>query len=531
MVAEMSGINDLSPSLGTPSGSIAGGATEPTVPIVLTTSLDQYAIPSGPYMVPVSWRRTHLSTLVNRLVSASDADTARAAIPFDFIVHSSLLRTTLGEYLESSGLTSESTLTIEYVRSTLPPTRLAAFEHDDWVASIDCSFALANVYMTSSYDGSVRLFSPSNPTQAEHTWSTINKATVQGGKNTSLCSAKWTPPADGLVTGGMDGRVQLWSVEQVEHEWTTRLKWQGEAHNAPVAAVDTAQGPQGSSVLSAGWDGIVAVWDDLIGTTGVDSDQDVEQQDDDDDDDDPTSKRRKTSSNGRKAVKTSSSATKRGIIDATMILYHAQPTAHAVTGAKNVLTATSRVTSVEFERSSSAKNSNRAWSIGYNGVLKGWDLGSGGIAHTSLSLPSSTAESRPMLSLTQLSASTLAVGSMDRAIHLFDTRSSSSAGTLGVSISNAHRGPIDALAAHPLDSNLFASASGLECGVKVWDARSSKKALFTLDTAAVGGDKRDDKGVLALDWSRDGQEVVAGGKDKRITVFRGSAIGQSDQRA
>ncbi len=28
-----------------------------------------------------------------------------------------------------------------------------------------------------------------------------------------------------------------------------------------------------------------------------------------------------------------------------------------------------------------------------------------------------------------------------------------------------------------------------------------------------------------MDWSRDGQEVVAGGKDKCITVYRGSGIG------
>lgn len=527
----MSAINDYdSPSLGAASSSAAAAPAEQTVPIILTTSLDQYAIPTGPYMVPVSWRRTHLSTLVNKLVSStSDAEsTSAAAVPFEFIIDSSLLRSTLGEYLESGGLTSESTLTIEYVRSTLPPTRLAAFEHDDWVASVDCSFVQAKVYMTSSYDGSVRLFSPSDPTEALHTLSTINKAMVQGGRNTSLTSAKWTPNGDALVTGGMDGRVQLWSVEQVDDAWKSGRKWQGEAHNAPVGAVDTAQGPQGVSVLSGGWDGIVAVWDDLANSSSaaaMETDNDSDQ-----DEQESTSKRRKTATNASTSIsKTSSSSTKPGFIDPTMILYHAQPTAHSVTGAKNVSHPSSRVTSVLFERTPSGKNSNRAWSIGYNGLLKGWDLGSGGITHTSLSLPCSTAETRPMLSMTQLSPSTLAVGSMDRAIHLFDIRSSTSASpagvaTLGVSINNAHRGPVDALAAHPLDSNLFASASGIESGVKVWDARSSKKALFTLDASVA---TKGERGVLGLDWSKDGQEVVAGGKDKRITVFRGSGIGMS----
>ncbi|TKY85857.1 hypothetical protein EX895_005398 [Sporisorium graminicola] len=523
----MSAITDYdSPAL---SSSAAAGATaaEQTVPIILTTSLDQYAIPSGPYMVPVSWRRTHLSTLVNKLVSStSDASATAGAVPFDFIIDSALLRSTLGEYIEAGGLTLESTLTIEYVRSTLPPTRLAAFEHDDWVASVDCSFTQAKVYMTSSYDGSVRLFSPSNPTEAMHTLSTINKATVQGGRNTSLTSAKWAPNGDALVTGGMDGKVQLWSVSQSNGDdddaWKSSRKWAGEAHNAPISAVDTAQGPQGVSVLSGGWDGIVAVWDDLpLSSSHVEFESDV-----DEDEDETTAKRRKTA-NGSSSSKTTRPSSKPGHVDPTMTLYHAPPTAHAVTGAKNVFTPTSRVTALLFERtfaSSSAKDTNRAWSVGYNGLLKGWDLGSGGITHTSLSLPSSTAESRPMLSLAHLSRATLATGTMDRTIHLFDTRSS---GTLGVSIANAHRGPVDALAAHPLDDHLFASASGLESAVKVWDSRSSKKALFTLDTGVASG-KMGEKGVLAVDWSRDGQELVAGGKDKRITVFRGSNIGLSD---
>ncbi len=152
-------------------------------------------------MVPVSWRRTHLSTLVNKLVSS----TSSGAVPFDFIIDSSLLRTTLGEYLEAGGLTSESTLNIEYVRSTLPPTRLAAFEHDDWVGSVDCSLARSKVYMTSSYDGSVRIFAPTNPEEAVHTFSTVNKATVQSGRNASLTSAVWTPDGEALVTGAWMG--------------------------------------------------------------------------------------------------------------------------------------------------------------------------------------------------------------------------------------------------------------------------------------------------------------------------------------
>ncbi|KAJ1026729.1 hypothetical protein NDA16_002327 [Ustilago loliicola] len=506
----------------------SGAGVEQTVPITLTTSLDQYAIPSGPYMVPVSWRRTHLSTLVNKLVASSSSDAAATTVPFDFIIDSSLLRTTLGEYLDTQGLTSESTLSIEYVRSTLPPTRLAALEHDDWVGSVDCSYTagVGSVYMTSAYDGSIRLFSPSNAAEAVHTFSTLNKATVQAGKNGSLTSAKWTPNGDAIVTGGMDGRVQLWNVAQGEDgEWTSGRKWVGEAHNAPISAVDTAQGPSGASVLSVGWDGMVALWDDIPSASTASTSDTVES--DSESDEEGASKRRKTA-NG-KSSKPSKSTSKPGTQEPTSILWHAQPSAHTVTGAKNVFTPASRVTAVLFERSfptRNAKDSNRAWTSGFNGQLKGWDLSSGGLVHTSLSLPSSTSsEIRPIISLAHLAPSTLVAGSMDRGLHIFDSRtSSSSIQTLGIAIPNAHRGPVDVVSAHPFDQHLFASGSGMEATVKVWDSRSSKKALFSLGVQ-VEPKKGGEKGVLGLHWSNDGQELVAGGKDKRITVYRGSGIG------
>ncbi|KAJ1025297.1 hypothetical protein NDA13_004113 [Ustilago tritici] len=512
-----------------------GGVVEQTVPITLTTSLDQYAIPSGPYMVPVSWRRTHLSTLVNKLVASSSTDSAATTVPFDFIIDSSLLRTSLGEYLDTQGLTSESTLSIEYVRSTLPPTRLAALEHDDWVASVDCGHAggVGSVYMTSAYDGSVRLFSPSNAAEAEHTFSTLNKTTVQAGKNGSLTSAKWTPKADAIVTGGMDGRVQLWNVAQGEDgEWTSSRKWVGEAHNAPISAVDTAQGPSGASVLSVGWDGMVALWDDIPSST---SDTVVESESEDNSEDEGASKRRKTT-NGKTSKSSKTTPSKPGTQSPTTVLWHAQPTSHSITGAKNVFTPSSRITSVLFERSfsscsRSSKEANRAWTSGSNGQLKGWDLSSGGFVHTSLSLPTSTSsEIRPIISLTHLAPSTLVAGSMDRGIHIFDSRpSTSGVQTLGIAINNAHKGPVDVVSAHPTDSHLFASGSGMEGTVKVWDSRSSKKALFSLAVGEEGG-KKGEKGVLGLDWSNDGQELVAGGKDKRITVYRGSNIGGSAEK-
>lgn len=115
------------------------------VPVVLRTSEVTLSIPEVPYLIPTSWRRAQLSTLVNRLLQQDKdvedevSDVAKPSVPFDFIVDGELLRTSLDRFLESKGLTEESTLEIEYVRSTLPPKYTAAFPHDDWISSVDAS--------------------------------------------------------------------------------------------------------------------------------------------------------------------------------------------------------------------------------------------------------------------------------------------------------------------------------------------------------------------------------------------------------
>ena len=136
------------PSTGAAGGSTAAPSTQQgdairNVPILLKTSIPGASIPLTPYLVPVSWRRTHLSTLVNRVLRTTagenDAATA-AAIPFDFIVDGQLLRnTSLGEYISRQGKDAEVTLELEYVRSNLPPRFENQIPQDDWVGSVDAS--------------------------------------------------------------------------------------------------------------------------------------------------------------------------------------------------------------------------------------------------------------------------------------------------------------------------------------------------------------------------------------------------------
>ena len=107
------------------------------VPLTLKTSIPELSLPPTSYLVPTSFSRTQLSTLVNRLLAQTSGLTS--TIPFDFIVDGQLLRESLDSWLDKNGKTVEEGIELEYIKSTLPPKWAGAFEHDDWIASIDAS--------------------------------------------------------------------------------------------------------------------------------------------------------------------------------------------------------------------------------------------------------------------------------------------------------------------------------------------------------------------------------------------------------
>lgn len=113
-----------------------------TIPITLTSSSSSpsLSIPNVPYLIPSNWKRSHLSTLVNRVLNTSNQDgDSHLTIPFDFIIDGKLLRGSIHNYLNTNNLTVEETLDIQYVPSTLPPKYQAAFQQDDWISSVDAA--------------------------------------------------------------------------------------------------------------------------------------------------------------------------------------------------------------------------------------------------------------------------------------------------------------------------------------------------------------------------------------------------------
>lgn len=164
-------------------------------------------VSEAPLYVPVSLKRFGLSEVVNHLLETEDK-----AIPFDFLIDGSLLRTSLDEYLTKNGLSNEAFLNLEYTRAVLPPSFLASFNNDDWVSSLDNinhnskTVTLLNLsisqpkILSGSYDGIVRTFNMSGAVERQYT-----------GHSGPIRSVKWISPTR-IVSAGNDRQVRLWKT-------------------------------------------------------------------------------------------------------------------------------------------------------------------------------------------------------------------------------------------------------------------------------------------------------------------------------
>ncbi|KLU84844.1 ribosome biogenesis protein YTM1 [Magnaporthiopsis poae ATCC 64411] len=198
---------------------------ETTVKVLFTTTEPGLELPESKQLllVPADIRRYGLSRIVN---SESMLDTP-TPIPFDFLVNGTFLRSTIEDYLRENGLPFEKTLTLQYVRSLVPPVYQASFEHEDWVSDVDVlseSSRAASAgpsyvpgqdrILSASYDGLLRIWDGSGQVMA--TSPLVNRGPLCGlkaarplaGDGVKVFGVAWDRTW-GIVSGGEDKRVQI----------------------------------------------------------------------------------------------------------------------------------------------------------------------------------------------------------------------------------------------------------------------------------------------------------------------------------
>merc|ERR1712093_856048 len=217
-------------------------------------------------LVPTNVRRYGLSQILN---SESMLNTD-APIPFDFLINGTFLRTTLEEYLTANGLSSESTVDLQYVRSLIPPLYEASFEHDDWVSCVDILSATSRAgswdghdvvlgqerILSGSYDGLLRVWNKSGQTIG------TSASSSAGGHSSSIKSAKFVSPTQ-IASAGLDRTIRIWKYAEAEDHFSATLKPTLElyGHRGGIESIDV-WGPS-NQVLSGSTDGTIGLWTTL----------------------------------------------------------------------------------------------------------------------------------------------------------------------------------------------------------------------------------------------------------------------------
>lgn len=443
-------------------------------------------------LTDVGFRRYALSSLVNTILENEQP------VPFDFLIHGSFLRSSLDAYLTQHGISSETTLNLEYVKAAIPPVHLASFEHDDWVSSVDVLSSTSaagscgrasdiqkpghETILSANYDGLLRIWNMSSQVTA------TSPSAGDGGHVSSIKATKFISPSQ-IASSGTDRTVRVWNYKDISDDSLASISPQIElyGHKASVDALAVHQ--PSNRILSASADHSVGVWSTKKSDAPTAPQSCL-----------PSSTIRSAK---RRKVGPSVSTPQRGPL--AMLKSHSAP-----------------VSSVIF----AANDPTVAYSASWDHTLKTWDLPTS----TPIDTRSTT---HSLLSLAALSTLNLiATGTSARHITLIDPRASAT--SIVAMTLRGHTNAVVSLATDP--SSTYGLASGSHDGTcRVWDVRSTKtekegrvgQSMYSIRRESAGSESRpsgDGMKVFGIAWDPD-VGIVSAGEDKRVQINRGKNIG------
>ena len=441
-------------------------------------------------LVPADLGRHGLSRILN-----SESMLGTSTIPFDFLVNGAFLRTTLQEYLKSNGLSLEMNITLQYVRSLVPPTYKDTLEHDDWVSGVDvlsqtspaglwsadAMISGQDRILSASYDGLLRIWNASKDLLA------TSPAGSLGGHVASIKSAKFLSSSQ-IVSGGMDRVVKVWKYSERGDHTSGELKLTLDlyGHKGIIDSVEVDG--RSKRILTASSDGAVGLW-----STSKSSAPEAD-----------AALLPGSYSNKRRKLTSSVSTAQRGPL--SLLPIHSAPASAAV-----------------FD----PNDRTVAYSVSQDHTVKTIDLTTGTVVSTIQLL-------NPLLSLCAISRGSsplLAAGTSARHITIVDPRESAT--TTSVLTLRGHANKVSSVAAAP--DNDYSLVSGSHDGMcKVWDLRdvrpatkdegvggSVSEAVITLQRESMRGRKTPITGdgckVFSVVWDKS-LGIVSGGEDKRVQI-------------
>ncbi|KAI9845131.1 MAG: ribosome biogenesis protein ytm1 [Thelocarpon superellum] len=439
------------------------------VRVEFTTRDPELLLPeeSSTIVVPTNLRRYGLSRLVNHLLATEKST------PFNFLVAGSFLRSSIDDYLTATGLSAEHTLTLEYVRSIIPPLHQASYEHDDWER-----------ILSGGYDGLLRVWNTSSQLL------TTSPSAAEGGHTSSIKACQFLSPKV-IASSGLDRSIRTWKYNESADDMTATLEPQLELYGHRASVENIAVHAPSHRILSGSSDHSVGFWSSKKS-------------------DAPPAPSSLTPSNAsarskRRKIASASGTPQRGPL--ALLQGHVAP-----------------VSSTIFD----ATDATVAYSTSWDHTLRTWDLPTSTLVDTRTT-------AHPLLCLAALPALHLiAAGTSARHITLIDPRAS--AATISALTLRGHSNAVVALARNPSSVYGLVSGSH-DSTCRVWDVRSTKasegevagvgtvgESMYTIERESLKGRGRRvaGEGVKVFDvaWDRD-VGIVSAAEDKSVQINRG----------
>ncbi|KAB5563181.1 WD40-repeat-containing domain protein [Coniochaeta sp. 2T2.1] len=470
------------------------------VKVTFTTTEADLQLPESKQqlLVPADIRRYGLS----RILNSESMLATPTAVPFDFLVNGTFLTGTLEDYLKDNGLSFETNVTLQYVRSLIPPVYQASFEHDDWVSAVDVLSQTSPAgrwagdgfqqgrdrILSASYDGLLRIWNSSGQVIA------TSPASSLGGHSSSIKAAKWLSNNQ-IASAGLDRTIRVWKYTESDDQQSGELRPTLElyGHKGPIESLQY----EGVSkrILTASADGSIGLWSTSKSSAPAA----------------PTELLPSTHSTKRRKITSSVSTAQRGPV--SLMAVH--------TG--------SAATAAVFD----PRDRTVGYSASLDHTVRTLDLTTGLVVST-------LATAHPLLSLCAVPRGTsplLAAGTSARHITMVDPRVSTN--TTSVMTLRGHSNKVVSIAAAP--DNDFSLASGSHDGtVRIWDLRSVRPAskdeggiggvsepVYMIERESRQGKKKSVTGdgckVFGVAWDKT-LGIISGGEDKRVQINQGRDI-------
>uniref|UniRef100_A0A8H7TQA9 Ribosome biogenesis protein YTM1 n=1 Tax=Bionectria ochroleuca TaxID=29856 RepID=A0A8H7TQA9_BIOOC len=460
------------------------------VKVIFTTTEPDLQLPESgqQLLVPGDIKRYGLS----RILNSESMLNMSSPIPLDFLANGTFLRTSIEEYLSANGLSSETTLNLQYVRSLIPPVYEASFEHDDWVGDVDVLSSTSPAGLgasvndriaSASYDGLVRIWNPSGETIA------TSAAGRGGGHTLRLDAVKWLSPKQ-IASAGLDRKVVIWDYTESSDGFSGSLKPNMELWGHEKAINSLAVNGSAGRILTASSDGRIGLWSSSKKTAPQADPETL------------------PSAHSSKKTKLSGAANTAQRGPLAMIAAHDEP-----------------VTAAIFH----PNDSTVAYSASKDHTVKTIDL-------TTSREVSRLTTLHPILSAIALPGSLIAAGSSARHITLLDPRES--AKSTVVMTLRGHVNMVSSLAPSP-DNDYSLVSGSYDSTCRVWDLRSVRHSALE----EGGGSVSEPVYTIGREWLKekklpaagDGAKVlgvawdttwgiVSGGEDKKVQINRGRGL-------